>query len=384
MKNFLDIAKEEFGTNDFTRQQVKDLCDQHEVPVPRWLLNDERYRVARGVYNLREHVNGEAKQQSAVPPITNSNAESIVDFDAGLVPQKDSLYVKFGHFKLLSKIIESKMFWPVYIAGLSGNGKTVMVEQACAEHRRELYRLNITIETDEDDLLGGFRLVNDSTKWFDGPVVRAMRSGGILLLDEVNLASTKIMCLQPVLEGKGVFLKKINQFVKPAPGFNIIATANTKGQGDDTGKFVGSNHLNEAFLERFPGTIEQDYPTAATEAKILTKIFDKAGLKDYEPFVNVLTKWAETNRQAYKNDSATEVITTRRLIHIATAYIALGDQHKALDICLSRFDSVTKESFIELFRSLDNQINKTSAPVEENIQVEDDVFSMEDLLGTRP
>lgn len=249
--------------------------------------------------------------------------------------------------------------------------KLFCVEQACAQNNRELYRVNVTIETDEDDLLGGFRLVNDSTKWFDGPVIRAMKTGGVLLLDEVDLGSNKLLCLQPVLEGKGILLKKINQFVKPTPGFTIVATANTKGQGSDTGKFVGTNILNEAFLERFCATFEQDYPEERVEKSILKKIFDSMNILDEhsEDFINKLVSWAYGTRKTYESGGTSDLISTRRLVHIANAYGILGHPRtnnkkeiaktriKAILMCVSRFDEITKTSFISFYEKLDSYLN---------------------------
>ena len=269
------------------------------------------------------------------------------------IPSKDPLFVPFGNFSDVESIIKSEMFYPIFVTGLSGNGKTLMIEQACAKAKRELFRVNITIETDEDDLLGGFRLVNGETVWFDGPVVEAMRKGSVLLLDEVDLASTKIMALQPVLEGKGVFLKKINEWVECAPGFNIIATANTKGKGDDTGNFIGAGVLNEAFLERFPITVEQDYPSNAVEKKILNKVFDALNVTD-EEFVDKLVNWADIIRKTYIEGAIDELITTRRLVHISTAYKIFNmDRVKAISMCVNRFDDETKNAMLDLYTKVD-------------------------------
>lgn len=302
-----------------------------------------------------------------------------VQEESGLVPPMDPLYVKFGAYNDISNIIESRIFYPIFITGLSGNGKTQMVEQCCSALKRELFRVNITIETDEDDLLGGFRLVQDTTKWFDGPVIRAMKSGGVLLLDEVDLASNKIMCLQPVLEGKGVFLKKINQFVRPAAGFNVIATANTKGQGNESGKFVGTNFLNEAFLERFPVTVEQQYPSEAIERKILKKVFAAAKVNPPDDFISTLVSWAATNRVSFANEVETEVITTRRLVHIVNAFLIFNDVKKSIAMCIARFDEVTKNSLLGLYDSLD-----ASAPAKkaEKSKTTKDENSIENVIGT--
>jgi MoxR-like ATPase len=254
-------------------------------------------------------------------------------------------------------ILKSEMFYPVFVTGLSGNGKTLMIDQACAKAGRALYRINITIETDEDDLLGGFRLVNGETVWFDGPVVEAMRTGSVLLLDEVDLASTKIMCLQPILEGKGVFLKKINEYVECQPGFNIVATANTKGKGDDTGNFIGAGILNEAFLERFPITVEQDYPAIPIEKKILGKVFDSLSITD-NAFIEKLVNWADIIRKTYLEGAIDELITTRRLVHISNAYAIFNmDRMKAITMCVNRFDEETKTAMVDLYTKVDGDVN---------------------------
>jgi len=272
-----------------------------------------------------------------------------------LIPAKDDSYVPFGNFPDVKKVIQSKMFYPVFITGMSGNGKTFSVEQACANLNRELIRVNITIETDEDDLIGGFRLVNGNTVWHNGPVVEALERGAVLLLDEVDLASNKILCLQSVLEGKGVFLKKIGKYVKPAAGFNIIATANTKGKGSDDGRFIGTNVLNEAFLERFALTFEQDYPTVATETKILEKAAASLAVLDKE-FCSYLANWADIIRRTFNDGGVDEVISTRRLVHIIRAFAIWQDRMKAIKVCTNRFDEETKQSFIELYDKIDAEV----------------------------
>ena len=264
-----------------------------------------------------------------------------------LIPDKDPNYVPFGNFTDVKKIIQSGIFYPTFITGLSGNGKTFSVEQACASLNRELIRVNITIETDEDDLIGGFRLVNGETVWHNGPVIEALERGAVLLLDEVDLASNKILCLQSVLEGKGVFLKKTGRYVKPAIGFNVIATANTKGKGSDDGRFIGTNVLNEAFLERFPITFEQEYPTPAVEAKILSKLCDD------DEFVTKLVDWADIIRKTFRDGGIDEVISTRRLVHIVQAFKIFGKRMKSIEVCTNRFDEETKTSFIELYDKID-------------------------------
>ena len=275
--------------------------------------------------------------------------------EENFIPEKDPNYVPFGNFSDVKKIINSGMFYPTFITGLSGNGKTLSVEQACAQLNRELIRVNITIETDEDDLIGGFRLVNGATVWHDGPVIQALNRGAILLLDEVDLASNKILCLQSILEGKGVFLKKVGRFVKPAKGFNIFATANTKGKGSDDGRFIGTNVLNEAFLERFALTFEQEYPTSKTEQKILEKVSGNLGVLD-EKFCENLANWADIIRRTYNDGGIDEVISTRRLVHIIRAFVIWNDRLKAIKVCVNRFDDETKQSFLELYDKIDADI----------------------------
>jgi len=273
-----------------------------------------------------------------------------------LVPSKDDNYVPFGNFTDVKKIIQSGIFYPTFITGLSGNGKTFSVEQACAALNRELIRVNITIETDEDDLIGGFRLVDGNTVWHNGPVVEALERGAVLLLDEVDLASNKILCLQSVLEGKGIFLKKTGRYVQPAKGFNIIATANTKGKGSDDGRFIGTNVLNEAFLERFALTFEQEYPTPATETKILLRVAASLGKHD-EEFCTNLANWADIIRKTFKDGGIDEVISTRRLVHIVRAYAIWDNRMKAIKVCVNRFDEETKQSFVELYDKIDADVN---------------------------
>jgi MoxR-like ATPase len=264
--------------------------------------------------------------------------------------------VPFGNATDLKKIIKSKIFYPTFITGLSGNGKTLGVEQACAQLGRELVRVNITVETDEDDLIGGFRLVDGNTVWHNGPVIEALERGAVLLLDEIDLASNKILCLQSILEGKGVFLKKIGRHVTPAPGFNVFATANTKGKGSDDGRFIGTNVLNEAFLERFPVTFEQEYPAPAIEIKMLNNYCSELDCCD-DDFIKNLVAWADIIRKTFKDGGVDEVISTRRLVHIIRAYSIFSDRVKAIKVCLNRFDDETKQSFIELYDKIDADVD---------------------------
>jgi len=274
-----------------------------------------------------------------------------------LIPTKDPTFFPFGNFPDVKKILSSRQYYPIFITGLSGNGKTFSVEQACAQLKRELIRVNITIETDEDDLIGGFRLVNGETVWHNGPVIQALERGAILLLDEVDLASNKILCLQSVLEGKGVFLKKIGKYVKPTAGFNIVATANTKGKGSEDGRFIGTNMLNEAFLERFPVTFEQAYPNVKVETSILKKVAESINCYDAE-FVDRLVAWADIIRKTFYDGGVDEVISTRRLVHIIRAFGIFGKRKKAIDVCVARFDDETKQSFLELYSKIDASINE--------------------------
>ena len=361
---------------------LQNIADSAGLKFPHWITRDKNspLKVGRGLWKIP--VNGsvavkatpspkkKAKKVAepvASEPVTITSEPtaptSIVEMTKGStstvsnIPAKDPLFVPFGNFSDVNSIFKSNMFYPIYVTGLSGNGKTFMIEQAAAKAGRELFRVNITVETDEDDLLGGFRLVDGETVWFDGPVVEAMRKGAILLLDEVDLASTKIMCLQPVLEGKGVFLKKINEFVECADGFNVVATANTKGKGDETGNFMGAGVLNEAFLERFPITVEQEYPSNAVEKKILNKVFDKLNINDSE-FVDKLINWADVIRKTYVEGAIDQLITTRRLVHISNAYAIFNmDRMKAISMCVNRFDDETKMAMIDLYTKIDSGVD---------------------------
>ena len=296
---------------------------------------------------LKSYKSGKGKWNLTAQEIERAYEAPSATSAVNYIPEKDDSYVQFGNFQSVRKVVQSRKFYPIFITGLSGNGKTMSVEQACAAAKRELIRVNITIETDEDDLIGGFRLVNGDTVWHNGPVIEALERGAVLLLDEIDLASNKILCLQSVLEGKGVFLKKIGKYVKPAQGFNVIATANTKGKGSDDGRFVGTNILNEAFLERFPVTFEQDYPTATVE----TKILQNAGADD--TFAENLVKWAGVIRKTFFDGGVDEVITTRRLVHIVQAYEIFGDRLDAITKCVNRFDDDTKQSFLDLYTKVD-------------------------------
>jgi hypothetical protein len=335
-----------FG-KEFIAADVRGYCASKNISYQTVTKRLEKFKVGRGKWNLEvtqqkvEEIE-RTFQSPAVLPSTPQN----------LIPDKDDTFVKFGNFNDIKKIIQSRIFYPAFITGLSGNGKTLSVEQSCSQLKRELIRVNITVETDEDDLIGGFRLVNGETAWHNGPVIEALERGAILLLDEIDLASNKILCLQSVLEGKGVFLKKIGRFVKPTAGFNVIATANTKGKGSEDGRFIGTNVLNEAFLERFPVTFEQSYPVPATEQKILEGVALDLGVEDRD-FCKRLVDWADVIRKTFYDGGIEEIISTRRLVHIVRAYAIFGDKAKAIQVCVNRFDDETKQAFLELYDKID-------------------------------
>jgi MoxR-like ATPase len=305
--------------------------------------------VGSTVAEVDNYLDNRKKTEAKAKKVTTKKVASST---VSLIPKSDPQYVTGGHFKDIKTILQSKIFYPVFITGLSGNGKTCMIHEVCAKLKRDLVRVNITIETDEDDLLGGFRLVDGETVWHDGPIINAMRNGSIALIDEIDLASHKIMCLQPVLEGKPIYLKKINEVVYPADGFNVVATANTKGKGSDDGRFIGTNILNEAFLDRFSATFYQEYPSIKMEARILNKYFSLYELKE-EDFVDKLTKWADVIRRSFKEGAVDEIVTTRRLIDITKSYSIFSDKLKAVAMCLERFDDETKESFTDLYTKID-------------------------------
>ena len=361
-QEYVDHAKKMFGKTTLTVAELKKANSKFGCKyAPQWLIKNKDYKVGKSLFKLpvegdvakNETPNKEA-EKILTPVETKKEAAYIVSSLTGnIVPKKDPIFVSFGNYPDIKSIVKSNRFYPVFITGLSGNGKTMGVTQACAEAKRELIRVNITIETDEDDLLGGYRLKDGQTVWQNGPVIEAMERGAILLLDEVDLASNKIMCLQPILEGSGVFVKKINKFVKPAQGFNVIATANTKGQGSDDGKFIGTNVLNEAFLERFPVTFEQSYPSVAIEKKILNNTLKASGKSDVK-FIDKLTTWADVIRKTYFDGGVDEIISTRRLVHITQAYAIFDNKMKAIKMCTNRFDDDTKNSFVELYTKVDS------------------------------
>ena len=398
-QEFVDYAVKKFGTNELSVSQLKDANKHFGCKyAPQWLIKNADYKIGKSMFKLPTESSmvsntkisnvksGEAEKvlTTKAPEVeTKSEAAYIVSSLTGdIVPKKDPVFVSFGNYPDVKSIIKSKMFYPVFITGLSGNGKTMGVTQACAENKRELIRVNITIETDEDDLLGGYRLKDGQTVWQNGPVIEAMERGAVLLLDEIDLASNKIMCLQPILEGSGVFVKKINRFVKPAHGFNVVATANTKGQGSDDGKFIGTNVLNEAFLERFPITFEQSYPKPSVEEKILVATLKAAGKTDND-FCKKLVTWADVIRKTYFDGGVDEIISTRRLVHIIQAYAIFNKKMKAVEVCTNRFDDDTKNSFIELYTKVDagasaEQIAEQQRQADLDEQMKDDNDSESD------
>jgi len=361
----ISILKAKYGT-EFGADAVKEVATELNTTYATLSKYLNQYKVGRGKWNLEQTVqeleetyNSPAVEGTdTVPGVATMNA--VVQ---NLIPQKDTNFVPFGNFSDVKKVIQSGIFYPAFITGLSGNGKTFGVEQSCAQLKRELIRVNITVETDADDLLGGFRLVNGETVWHNGPVVEAMERGAILLLDEIDLASNKIMCLQSILEGKGVFLKKIGKHVLPKAGFNVIATANTKGKGSDDGRFIGTNVLNDAFLERFAITFEQEYPSVAIETKILTKVAESLNIPmigEHTDFIKHLCTWSEIIRKTFADGGIDEVISTRRLVHILKAYAIFGKKDKAIKVCLNRFDDETKTTFVELYDKIDAEFQQST------------------------
>jgi hypothetical protein len=355
--------KELFGS-EFSSGDIRGYCSFSNLNYQTVTRRLEPFKTDRGRWNLEV-------TQEKVDQIERSyiSPPALPAVEQNLIPDKDNTFVKFGNFNDIKKIIQSRIFYPTFITGLSGNGKTFSVEQVCSQLGRELIRVNITIETDEDDLIGGFRISEGSTVWHNGPVIEALQRGSVLLLDEIDLASNKILCLQSILEGKGVFLKKIGKFVKPTAGFNVIATANTKGKGSDDGRFIGTNVLSEAFLERFPVTFEQSYPSPAIEQKILEGVSLDLGVEDRD-FCKRLCDWADVIRKTFYDGGIEEIISTRRLVHIIRAYSIFKDKAKAIQVCVNRFDDETKQSFLELYDKIDVDFVMPSEKTEPELTIE--------------
>ena len=352
-KLFVDTAAEMFGDGAVITKAEKTAAEKAGVPFPTWF--GKNYTVGYNAYKLPSEGGAPAVPVTAAPVGAEATMVNLVATNMekqNLIPGKFEGFVPWGNFSLIEKVVKSGLFYPIFVTGLSGNGKTLMIEQVCSKLNKELIRVNITIETDEDDLLGGFRLVNGETKFVPGPVIEAMERGCTLLLDECDLGSNKLLCLQPVLEGKGVYLKKINKWITPKEGFNVMATANTKGKGSEDGRFIGTNILNEAFLERFAVTMEQPYASVAVEQKIVKGAMKKCGAVDDE-FAKNLVTWADVIRKTFYDGGVDEVISTRRLDHIVKAYAIFGDKMQAIELCVARFDEDTKVSFLDLYTKID-------------------------------
>ena len=362
---FVEAATEVFGTGAIiNRDQIDKVVNEKGLSYPYWFVSRPAYRAGRGQYKL-PMTNMPKTEVTKSTPVEVTETETVemaaqvlafkqpklIDESEPSIPNIFPDYVPFGFYKDLNKIIGSKQFYPVFVTGLSGNGKTLMVEQVCATLKRECIRVNISIETDESDLLGGPTLVDGNVVNRDGPVILAMKRGAVLLIDEVDRGSNKLMCLQGILEGKPYFNKKNGEMVYPANGFNVVATANTKGRGSDEGKYL-SQILDDAFLERFPITVEQEYPDIKTEKKILTPL-----IEDKE-FVELLVQWADVIRKSFDENAVDEIISTRRLVHIAKAYTIFGDRMKAIELCVARFDTETKMSFLDLYTKIDAKANE--------------------------
>ena len=363
-KLFVDTAAEMFGDGAvITKAQKAEAAEKAGVPFPTWFGKD--FTVGYNAYKLPSE-----DGPTVAPAVVSEDASAVVNLvatnmnDQNLVPASFEGFVPWGNFKLIEKVVKSGMFYPMFITGLSGNGKTLMVEQVCAKLNKELIRVNITIETDEDDLMGGHSLENGNIIFREGPVVKAMRKGAVLLLDEVDLGSNKLMCLQSVLEGKGYLIKKTGEWVTPAEGFTILATANTKGQGSDDGKFVGTQIMNEAMLERFAVTMQQEYPPVVTERKILSKEMALTGDVDMD-FCEKLVDWADVIRKTFYEGAIDDVVTTRRLVHIVNAFRMFGDKLKSIEMCISRFDEETRVSILDLYTKVDAGVNPLEEVAEE-------------------
>ena len=372
-QKFIDSATEMFGAGSvITNKQIKEASAAVGIPRAGWFKR--QFKIGYNQFKLPGETaptvieNTPTQVETATVNLVATNMEK-----QNLVPSAFEGFVPWGHFKDIKQIVKSGIFYPVFVTGLSGNGKTLMIEQVHADMKKELIRVNITIETDEDDLLGGFRLVNGETKFVPGPVIEAMEKGCTLLLDECDLGSNKLMCLQPVLEGKGVYLKKVNKWVTPKDGFNVMATANTKGKGSEDGRFIGTNILNEAFLERFAITIEQPYPASSVEQKIVLGSMKKYGSVD-EDFAKNLVTWSEVIRKTFFDGGVDELISTRRLDHIAKSFSIFKDKKKSIELCVARFDDDTKDSFLDLYSKIDAGINPLEEKTEEDIPTEEPQF----------
>ena len=359
---------------EFRKPELKIIADQMSIShkdVDR--IFNLGSKVRYGVYNLQAQILPfQNKPTTQEKPQVPTNVQSIMN-DEIFIPSVDQYFVQWGHFSDIKAIIASNSFYPTYVTGLSGNGKTMMIEQACAKAGKHYIRVQITPETDEDDLIGGFRLVNGETVFAEGPVIKAMKQGALLLIDELDRGSNKIMCLQGVLEGKPVLIKKTGEVVTPASGFNVMATANTKGKGSEDGRFIAANIIDEAFLERFTITMEQPYPTSGTEKRIIVKHMEKFNKKDLE-FAELLTIWSETIRKTFEDGGVDDLVSTRRLCHIVQTYSIFGDRNKAIELCVNRFDQDTKEAFIDLYQKVDGTTSEQEPTVETNQDTLNDII----------
>lgn len=350
-----------------TRRQVEEYASSKNLPYPRFIIDSAEYKVSRGTYDLKPKQQVEAPiaqpAMAVVPMVRQKKLETTVD---DMIPLRDGNYVPFGFFKDMKSIIQSRIFYPVFVTGLSGNGKTTMVEQVCADLKRECVRVNVSVETDEDDLIGGNTLVDGNIVYREGPVLLAMKRGAVLLIDECDRGSNKLMCLQAILEGKPYFNKKTGEVIHPAAGFNIIATANTKGRGTDDGRFIAAQILDEAFLERFAITVEQEFPGVKVEKEIIMNKMTELNVVDNE-FAELLVTWADIIRKTFTEGGVDEIVSTRRLIHIVKAYSMFRKNRiKAIELCINRFDEETKSAFMDLY-------NKVDKPEENQVVSEADV-----------
>jgi hypothetical protein len=365
------------GKQSVSLDDIRNICQKIGIAYPHWFVNDDANRVKRGVYKVPTEKVATIDMKAQVIPMTKQEEKSghkisnvITDLDeTNLVPKVYGNYVSFGNFTDVLSIIESMRFFPVFISGHSGNGKTMSVEQACAKAKRKFVCVSMTPETDESDLLGNYVLINGSMEWRDGPVTTAARQGAVLCIDEIDYGAQNLSSLQRVLEGKPFMLKKKGEIVVPAPGFTVFATANTKGKGSDDGRYMFTNVLNEAFLERFRTTMEQEWPPVKVERKIVTKELESVNRKD-DDFAEKLVTWADVIRKTFADGGCDEVISTRRLVHIVETYGIFGDKMKSIGLCLNRFDDDTKASFLDLYTKIDAGASPEQILASENSDVQ--------------
>ena len=364
-----------------SKEKILEFVETNALPNPHFLLSNRDIKVGKN-YDISKLFQGESVNEeipdtaaAMLAPVVQLRQKKMITEVDNLVPEKDKNYVPFGFYKQLEKIVKAEMFYPVFITGLSGNGKTTMVEQVCAKLGKECIRVNISIETDEDDLIGGSTLIDGNITYREGPVITAMRRGSVLLIDEIDRGSNKLMCLQSILEGKPFFNKKTGDVVYPRKGFTVIATANTKGKGTEDGRFIAAQILDEAFLERFPITVEQEYPSAVTEKKIIMNKMSALGIEN-EEFCDKLITWAEIIRKTFEEGGVDEIISTRRLLHIVQAYSIFGSQEDSIQYCINRFDDDTKNAFLDLYNKMGQ---KEEAAYDPNTMAGDEERQNEDF-----